>query len=85
MSPRGEECSERTLRRRVKEVSQYREALSGANPTSLLQAEIGRLSRHQRQSLLTEAGITLFIPPEQGLAIKADLALPWHKMREIRR
>ena len=31
------------------------------------------------------AGITLTIPEQQGLAMKADLALPWNKMRELRR
>ena len=31
------------------------------------------------------AGLTIDIPPEQGLAMKADLALPWNKLRVVRR
>ena len=69
----------------MQHISQYCEAVSGGSPTSLLQAEIGRLNRSQRQDILTKAGITAYIPPEQGLAMKADLALPWHKMGEIQR
>ena len=58
----------------MQHISQYHEAVSGGSQTSLLQAEIGRLNRSQRQDLLTKAGITAYIPPEQGLAMTADLA-----------
>ena len=66
-------------------MSQCREMLSKGNPESLFQAEIHMLSKEQRQTLLEEAGITVHILPDQGLAMKADLALPWNKLREIRR
>ena len=43
------------------------------------------LSVESRMQLLEKAGITLTIPEQQGLAMKADLALSWNKMRELRR
>jgi hypothetical protein len=50
-----------------------------------MQEEIRHLSREDRQSLLFSGGFTIDIPPEQGLAMKADLAIPWNKLRTIRR
>ena len=51
----------------------------------LVGEEVKALGREERQKLLRDAGITLEIPAEQGLAMKADLAIPWSKLREIRR
>ena len=48
-----------------------------------LQAEVKMLTSEERQDLLTSVGITVDIPPEQGLAIKADFAIPWNKLRII--
>lgn len=41
------------------------------------------LTREERQELLKSAGITINFPPEQGLAMKADFAIPWNKLRII--
>ena len=84
-SPGGENCSARTTRRRIQEMGHCRETISGGSPDALLQQELQTFSTADRQQLLTEADIMVHTPPEQGLAMKADLALPWHKMREIRR
>ncbi len=86
-SPRvaSTECSERTQRRRAREVQECRANISGGAPEILLQREIGTLSREERQDLLKKAGVTLEIPAGQGLAMKADLALPWNKLRDVRR
>jgi hypothetical protein len=50
-----------------------------------MQEEIRHLGKEERQSLLFSGGFTVDIPPEQGLAVKADLAIPWNKLRIIRR
>ncbi len=50
-----------------------------------MQEEIRHLNKEDRQSLLFSGGFTIDIPPEQGLAMKADLAIPWNKLRIIRR
>ena len=57
----------------------------------LLREEIRSLSKNEKNSvlkyasLLKYASITPDISPEQGLAIKADLTLPWNTIRMIRR
>ena len=43
------------------------------------------LSKAQREELLGQAGLPIRIPTEQALAMKADLSLPWNKLRVIRR
>ena len=43
------------------------------------------LSKAEKQELLSEAGITVDMPPEQGLALKATLHIPWKKLHVIRR
>ena len=62
-----------------------RGSLSLNDSQTQLQAELKTFSPEERQDLLKSAGITINIPPEQGLAIKADLAIPWNKLRVIRR
>ena len=48
----------------------------------ILHQELRSLTKDERSKLLL---VTIDIPPEQGLAMKADLAIPWHKLRMIRR
>ena len=55
------------------------------SPEHLLQREIHHLSKEEKKELLEQAGITVHIPATQGLAMKANLAIPWKKMRDIRR
>ena len=62
-----------------------RSSLSMNNTMAQLQVEVKMLTSEERQDLLKSAGITIDIPPEQGLAIKADLAIAWNKLRVIRR
>ena len=49
-----------------------------------LQAEVKGLPDSERKQLLVSAEITLDIPPEKGLALKTDLAIPSNKLRMIR-
>ena len=63
----------------------FRGSLSMNDTRTQLQAEVKMLSSEERQDLLKSVGITIDIPPEQGLAMKADLAIPWNKLRIIRR
>ena len=62
-----------------------RGSLSMNDTRTELQADVKMLSSEERQDLLKSVGITIDIPPEQGLAMKADLAIPWNKLRIIRR
>jgi hypothetical protein len=50
-----------------------------------MQAEVKALSKDEREALLAEAQLPVHIPPNHVLAMKADLAIPWNKMRKISR
>lgn len=66
-------------------MDRVRELISCGDSASQMKEEIKHCSRPEREKLLHDAGFTLDIPPEQGLAMKADLGLPWNKLRIIRR
>ena len=51
----------------------------------MLAEEVKVLSSVERRQLLVDAQITMDIPTEKGLTMKVDLALPWNKLRAIRR
>ena len=50
-------------------------------------AEINRCCQTEREALLKQAGLQdpIDINSQEGVAFKADLAIPRHKMRHIRR
>uniref|UniRef100_A0A1X7UTE9 Uncharacterized protein n=1 Tax=Amphimedon queenslandica TaxID=400682 RepID=A0A1X7UTE9_AMPQE len=48
-------------------------------------SELKMILSEGRDKLLKEAGFHITIPPEQGLAMKADLCLPWRKLRVMKR
>jgi hypothetical protein len=79
------EATQRTVQRRTAVLQQARKRVSGGESSTQLRAEMDSLTKQERQSLLHEAGFTVDIPPDVGLALKADLALPWRKLRILRR
>ena len=76
-------ASSRTLYRYRKQVQKVQHVLTSDDPTTLLWEEIRSLSKNEKNSLLKNAGITLDVSPEQGLAIKADRTIPWNKIRRL--
>lgn len=78
-------ASSKTVARRIKTLDRVREIVSCGDSPSQFREEIRHLSKSERQDLLHSAGFTLDIPAEQGLAMKADLGIPWNKLRVIRR
>lgn len=82
---KSSEACPKTLQRRSHCLSSIRDAVSGGEAVTQLQSEIRCLSKDERQQLLGEAGLPVVIPTEQALAIKADLALSWNKLRVVRR
>ncbi|KAL5481397.1 hypothetical protein EMCRGX_G021545 [Ephydatia muelleri] len=64
-----------------------RRIVSGGEPSALLQSEVLSLSNEERKSLLKEAGISdeIKIGPAEVLAINVGLAIPWNKIRLLRR
>ena len=43
------------------------------------------IKREERQKILRDAGITLDVSAEDGVAMKTALGIPWNKIRHIRR
>ena len=80
------EASHWTVRRRTHEMSAIRDSISGGAAAAQLQDELSLLSETDRSELLD---ITKCPPVELSssdtLAMKADLVLPWNKMRIMRR
>ena len=79
------EVSRRTLKRRTDDISRVRNITSGGESSAQLKAEIRSLTTEQREELLQQAQLPVVIPTDHALAMKADLALPWNKLRVIRR
>ena len=71
-------------------LSEARCVISGGSATSStaqLDAELRHTDKDEREMALREAGIlsTGSVSKEECLAMKASLAIPWHKLRHIRR
>ncbi|KAK3700155.1 hypothetical protein QZH41_009868 [Actinostola sp. cb2023] len=82
------EASKKTVQRRASTVEQVRRVITGGtNEDCQIQqvAEFRRLGREERQQFVQEAGLSIEIPPEEGLAMKSELGIPWNKIRHIRR
>ena len=79
----------RTLKQRCQEISHVHDIVSAGEGIHLiLENKIKWLSDEEKQHvLLVEPGIAIHIKvsAEQGLAIKAGLAIPWHKLRHFQR
>ena len=77
----------RTLKSRCSGLQDIRRIVSGGEPSALLQSEVLSLSNEERKSLLNEAGISdeIKIGPAEVLAINVGLAIPWNKIRLLRR
>lgn len=50
-----------------------------------LQAEVKSLPSDDRRALLADLEFKIEIPALTSLALKADLCLPWNKMRNMKR
>jgi hypothetical protein len=48
-------------------------------------AAVRSLSKKEREDILQEAQLPIMIPTDHALAMKADLAIPWNKLRTLRR
>lgn len=66
-------------------MSAVRNAISGGGVSQQLQDEMAVLTEEERQEFLVSANSATQITPEETLAMKADLALPWRKLRIMRR
>ena len=81
------ELSVRTRKCRVHELQMTRSILSVGSEDAdiLLEDELSCLSEERKERVLHDAGITINIPPKQGLAIKSMLGIPWYRLRILNR
>lgn len=82
---KSSEASSKTLSRRTQTLSKLRSSISGGDTSAQLLSEMHALTKEEREKVLKEAQLPIEIPPDHALAIKADLGLPWSKMRRISR
>ena len=82
---KSSEASDKTVMRRTRNLSQLRTCICGGDVSVQMTSELRTLKKEEREELLREAKLPVQIPPDHALAIKADLALPWAKMRVIAR
>ena len=82
---RSSEACRKTISNRSRTLSELRSHISGGDTSLQMRSEIRALSKEEREALLQEAGLPIVIPPNHALAMKADLSLPWSKMRVISR
>lgn len=88
-SPRvsTESVTTKTVKQRSFQLSSIQKSISGGESSERiqLQSEIKLLSTEDREKLLDDIGIHSETSAEQGLALKADLSIPWNKLRVMRR
>ena len=59
--------------------------VTAGNPNPVLQKEVSRLGKEEKKELQMDAGTMVQISPEEGIAMKASLGIPWSKIRILRR
>ena len=82
---RSSEASSKTICRQTRTLTNIRACISGGDSITQMQSEVKALTKEERETLLREAQLPIEIPPNHALAIKADLAIPWEKMRKVSR
>ncbi len=79
------DASKSTLRRCSKELEMHRCLASKNSPTLQLKDEMRCMTSEERKELLATLEFKIELPALTGLAMKADLCLPWSKMRTMRK
>lgn len=79
------QASRRTIKRRTDGIGRVRAITSGGDTSAQLQAEVKSLSMKEREEILQQGQFPITIPNDHALAMKADLGIPWNKLRIVRR
>ena len=81
------EASSKTVRGRSLELSKHRKVCSGGEQAYQLGREVKASSIEDRERILEDLqnGFKIQIPTNHALAMKADLGIPWSKLRAIRK
>ena len=81
------QATPKTILARTRELNQHRAVVSGGDDNFRMAREIKACSLEEREKILMELqnGMKVVIPTSHTLAMKADLGIPWSKLRAIRR
>ena len=80
------EASSKTVRNCAKEVSSYRSRVTGGEGTlRQFGDEMRALPQEEREELMRVFTTPVSISAENVLSLKADLVIPWNKLRAMRR
>lgn len=81
------QATTKTVLSRSKELDVHRRFCTGGDHAFQLAKEVKACSLEERESILQELqnGFKVIIPLTFALAMKADLGIPWSKLRAIRR
>ena len=77
-------CTKMILNR-TKALSTIRDIASCDDTTLPLGAEVRAMSKAETRNLLQQAHLPITVPATDALAMKADLAMLWNKLRVLRR
>ena len=81
-------ATNKTVRARTAELSEHRNFASKGESSTQLQDEVKATTTEERELLLSElqkGGFKVDVSTCQSLGMKADLNIPWSKLRVIRR
>lgn len=81
-------ASKKTIKTRTAELGKHRHLTSRGADVVQLQQEIKACTSADRDRILSElykGGFKVEVPVHQILGMKADLNIPWSKLREVRR
>ena len=84
----SETACRRTTKLRTQQLGKHRHLISGGSDMIQLQDEVKACTPAEREMLLedlTKGGFKVAVLTEQALALKADLDIPWSKLRVVRR
>ena len=80
-------ASKWTTRSRTSELKEHRHLVSSGADTCQLQDEVNMCTLAEREKILCDlqGGLKVAVPTNQALSMKADLNIPWSKLRIVRR
>ena len=59
--------------------------LSAGDANTQLIDELKLIPEEEKESIMKQLNFTIYVSPEKNLAMKADLCLPWRKLRLMKR
>lgn len=80
-------ATHKTVKIRSQELDQHRRVCSGGESEFQLGHEVKACSTEEREKILKElqGGFKVVIPTTHALGMKAELGIPWSKLRAIRK